>query len=209
MQPQTAPVATDAAGYPIDYLNQIAPSAQQRTINRFALVGIIISVLVVMGFGLFMTLGGGTPNTSAQSAIIQERLRTLKQVSKEQQPHLKENEISSMNATLTASITSMDAELASLLSSSGKAVKVADRPKEEKEVAYYGALSKKLNDAYLLGTLDRSYATEMTYQLTILKGQLQKLRSIAKSKSVTEYYTKNVETLDTIIKRFSEFQGTK
>ncbi len=77
------------------------------------------------------------------------------------------------------------------------------------ETTYYNNLSQSLNDAYLTGTLDRSYSSEMTYQVTILKSKLQKLKAAANSKSFTEFYDKNVPSLDVATDQISKFQSTK
>ena len=205
-----APAPSVQSQYPVDYLNKIAAPAQQRTLNKFAVFGLIAAFLAIVFFALFMMLGGGTPNVKAQATTMRDRVRTLATVTKEQQGRLTESDLTSMNATLNTSLTSMNSELTTLVgekqSSNGS---TTAKPKEKKEQAYLDKLSTKLNDAYLRGTLDRTYSTDMAYQLAILKSQFQKLASTSKSSAAKEFVAKNVPTLDAAIKEFSEFSATK
>lgn len=186
-----------------DYLNQIAPKDTQKTVNRFAVFGMIAGFIVLAIFAVFLISGGGKPNYSTQTKTVSSRLTALHDVTKTQQPRLKETEISTMNATLTASLASMQSSLAAATSQKTPSGTTAESRK------YSDKLNATLEDAHLIGTLDRTYATQMTYELTLLKGQLQRLKSAASRKSVTEYYDSNVGTLDAAIKQFSEFTASK
>ena len=170
----------------------------------------IIAVIVVAIFAVILFSGGGTPDFSRQAKTVQARLATLQSISKTQQKNLKENDISSMNATLSTSLGSMDASLTQLLKTKGIKPSTSTTSEVAKaEKIYSEKLANKFNDAYLTGTLDRSYATEMVYQLTILKSQMQKLKTVSNSKSVGDFYTTNSATLDFAIKQFSEFAASK
>lgn len=196
--------------YTVDYLNQIAPASHQKTLSKFAVFGMIIAVVVVAVFAVMLLLGGGAPNFSVQAKTVQARLTTLQDVTKAQQKNLKENDISSMNATLSTSLASMDAGLTQLLKTKGiKPSTNTSSSIAKSEKIYSEKLASKFNDAYLTGTLDRSYASEMIYQLAILKSQMQKLKTVSNSKSVSEFYTTNITTLDAATKQFSEFAASK
>ena len=55
------------------------------------------------------------------------------------------------------------------------------------EKAYSDELAKTLDDSYQRGTLDRTYTSQMTYELTVLKSKLTKLQRSTKSKELTEF----------------------
>lgn len=205
--PQLAPLSAPASpqqAYPVDYLNQIAPPAQQKTLNRVTVFGLIIGFLTVVGFVMFLLLGGmGKPSITAQLFATRDRVQTLAAVTKEQRHHFGTNELTSLNATLSASLNSMNTDLTTL--AGGKNVKNKNKKAIEKEKAYAAVLSQKINDAYLAGTLDRSYATQMAFELRTLSAMINKMRKASKDPAVATFQEKNIPTLDTITKKLTEY----
>ena len=194
--------------FPVDYLNEIAPKQQPVQINRFAVFGLIGGVLL-LAFAIIMMMVNSQPNYTKQAQSTLARIETLQAATKEQQSRLTENELSSMNTTLTTSLGSMGTELKSSLKDAKiKTELVGDAKKTEK--AYADKLSKTLEDAYLTGALDRVYAREMSYQLSILKSYLQKLKTASGNrKAIADYVATNSKTLDAATKSFSNFTSTK
>ena len=194
--------------FPVDYLNEIAPKQQPVQMNRFAVFGLIGGVLL-LAFAIVMMMVNSQPNYTKQAQSTLARIETLQAATKEQQSRLTENELSSMNTTLTTSLGSMGTELKSSLKDAKiKTELVGDAKKTEK--AYSDKLSKTLEDAYLTGSLDRVYAREMSYQLAILKSYLQKLKTASGNrKAIADYVATNSKTLDAATKSFSNFTSTK
>lgn len=194
--------------FPVDYLNEIAPKQQPVQMNRFAVFGLIGGVLL-LAFAIVMMMVNSQPNYTKQALSTLARIETLQAATKEQQSRLTENELSSMNTTLTTSLGSMGTELKSSLKDAKiKTELVGDAKKTEK--AYSDKLSKTLEDAYLTGSLDRVYAREMSYQLSILKSYLQKLKTASGNrKAIADYVATNSKTLDAATKSFSNFTSTK
>ena len=194
--------------FPVDYLNEIAPKQQPVQMNRFAVFGLIGGVLL-LAFAIVMMMVNSQPNYTKQAQTTLARIETLQAATKEQQSRLTENELSSMNTTLTTSLGSMGTELKSSLKDAKiKTELIGDAKKTEK--AYSDKLSKTLEDAYLTGALDRVYAREMSYQLSILKSYLQKLKTASGNrKAIADYVATNSKTLDAATKSFSNFTSTK
>ena len=194
--------------FPVDYLNEIAPKQQPVQMNRFAVFGLIGGVLL-LAFAIVMMMVNSQPNYTKQAQTTLARIETLQAATKEQQSRLTENELSSMNTTLTTSLGSMGTELKSSLKDAKiKTELVGDAKKTEK--AYSDKLSKTLEDAYLTGSLDRVYAREMSYQLSILKSYLHKLKTASGNrKAIADYVATNSKTLDAATKSFSNFTSTK
>ena len=192
----------------MDYLNEIAPQAPPAQINKFAMIGLIIGVLV-LAFGALAFLNGGQPNYTQEAQATYARIETLQAATKEHQSHLTENELSSMNATLTTSLGSMASELETTMKEAKIKTQLSGKEKE-KEKAYADNLTSTLEDAYLTGTLDRVYARQMSYQLNILKSQLQKLRNASGNrKAIKDFYNTNSKTIDAATKSFNDFTSTK
>ena len=80
---------------------------------------------------------------------------------------------------------------------------------DENEENYLEALQKKLNDSYQKGKLDSSYATAMTYELTILKSQLNKLKKVSDSKSIRSFCDESINNINVILKAYHDFASTK
>jgi hypothetical protein len=189
--------------FPVDYLNQIAAPV-------ILFGGIGAFVLLAIGSLLLITAISSPPNFTAQARTIQARLATLETVTDQQQKRLQQNQLSSMNTTLKTSLLSMDADLATILTARGlKTTDTALTAAKKTEQPYLTSLTSTLNDSYLTGTLDRTYATQMAYELTILESKFQTLKSSANSTSVTDFYNRNIPTLNTAIDSFSSFTSSK
>lgn len=148
--------------------------------------------------------GAGTPNITTQATLARDNVRALKIVTTEQQKHLADNNLSSLNATLTASLTTISTDITELLGEKASTSADANKPKDKEVIAAQTVLSQKLNDAYLTGTLDRTYASEMSYQLRLLSIQLKKLANTGRTSASREIYTKNAPSLDAITKKLAE-----
>lgn len=206
---QPAPVTT-VNQYPVDYLNQIAAPTHVKKMNPFVLFGLLGALLLAVGIALVvMVQAAAPPSVSSQLYAAQARLDTIVKVTSEQGSHLTQNKLSSINSTLGATTKSMQANLTSYMTTRGLKSAAAKAAATKTETAYYNDVSQRLNDSYLTGTLDRTYPSELTYQLTILKSKLQKIKVAANSKAFNAFYDQNVPTLDTMVKQLSAFQSTE
>jgi len=207
--PSDQPTAS-VSQYPVDYLNQIATPIRVKKVSPLLVFGLIAGILVTVGLSLFMIIKStAPPNVNAQLYSLQARLDTLGTVTTNTGPRLTQNNLSSINSTLGTTIKSMQANLKAHMDSKGlKDAKLIAAAKKT-EASFGDALSQSLDDAYLTGTLDRSYSSEITYQLTLLKSKLQKLKAAANSASFNDFYDKNVPSLDTVSEQLSKFQNTK
>lgn len=216
VQQQAAPGPAQAANgttdtLTVDYLNQIAKNVPVKKASPFVVFGLIGGVLVlVIGLMFFLIQSAAPPDVSTQVYALQARLDTLSKVTSEQGKHLTQNELSGINSTLGASLTSMTTNLSAYTKTRG--MKTGDKAAtaaKTSEATYYTSLSKKLDDSFLLGTLDRTYSTEMKYQLGILKSMMLRIKTVANSKSYNDFYTPGVSSIDTVSNLLSSFQSTK
>ncbi len=213
-QPQPTPLAPAPQPgyeprdeYSIDYLNQIAPT-QQKPVNRLAVFGLIGGILAAAAVAVILmtSSGGATPSTQMQQTLA--RIGTLQTVSDAQQKHLAENDINQANATLSSALSSMKTDLTAIMKT--KSIKVADKKSKitSTEAAYLTKLQKKLDDSYQRGTLDRTYTSQMTYELTLLRSKLKKLQTSSDSKSLTTFCTGAISNVDAILKAYASFTET-
>ncbi len=193
----------------VNYLDQIAPQ-KQVTLNRFAVFGLIGGVLMAALAAVLILVNSGGPNLNTQLLTIHSRVGTLQEVASEQRTHLNENQINQANATLESALTTMDTELTSILESKKISIKSGQAKNiDKKEETYASALKQKLDDSYQRGTLDRTYTTQMTYELTIFKNKLETLKRESKSESIDTFCTDAIANLDAILATYSDFTATK
>lgn len=208
-QPSNLPSGTTPENYSVDYLNQIAPT-QQKTVNRFAVFGLIGGVLMALIAAIVIMANAGGPDFSSQAKSVQARITTLQTVADAEQPNLKENAISEANSALSSALTSMNADLTALMKAKGlKASSSSSATISKTEKTYAANLQKKLDDSYQRGTLDRTYTTQMTYELTLLRSSLLKMKNTANSKSVNAFTASAVTNIDAILKAYGNFSATK
>ena len=205
VQPLSTPVTNPTPAVSdlnVDYLNQIAPQ-QQKTVNRFAVFGLIGGVLVTLAVLLMVMANSGPPDISSQTKSLQQRIATLQSVVDAQQPHLQNNDLSVANSTLSSALTTMATDLSSLMKAKG--VKTGDKAAASAatEKKYAAKKKKKLDDSYQRGTLDRTYAPQMTYELTVLRTKIKLLKSTSGgSKTVTEFCDASLANVDGILRAY-------
>lgn len=200
-----SPTGQDTKQFSVDYLNQIAPQ-EQRTVHRFAVFGLIGGVLFALAIAFFLIINSGGPNFTDQAKSIQARIGTLQTVTDAQQDHLKDSKLVEANATLTTTLKSMDTDLGALMKARG--LKLSDnqiKALKKSENGYQTTLSKKLDDAYMRGSLDRTYVTQMNYELTLLRGKLTKLKATSNSKSIDEFCVTGVKNIDVILASYNSY----
>ena len=180
------------------------------------LFGIIGGVLLANVIAMFiMVRAAAPPDVGTQVLALQARIDTLLKVSGEQKKHIAQNDLSNINSIMQTQLKSTAADVSGYISSK-KIITAKDASKDKRVIAansaetpVYTKLSQKLNNAYLMGTLDQTFSSEMAYQLTMLKSMMQRVKSSARNKAFTELYTKNIESLDVITTQFNKFQGTQ
>lgn len=187
----------------VDYLNRIAPQ-EQHTINRiaiFALIGTVIASVIII---LIMIINPGAADTNSLIKPIHDRTDTLNRVVDENEGRLTQTEIAEANTALNSTLTAMQTQLEAII----KERKI-QKKSSSTEKSYLEALQKKLNDSYQKGKLDSSYATAMTYELTILKSQLNKLKKVSDSKSIRSFCDESINNINVILKAYHDFASTK
>ena len=207
-QPLAPEYGTAAPGatvehYGVDYLSQIAPQ-QQRSINRFAVIALIGGVLISALVAVILMFGAGGPDATQQLTPVSLRIGTLKTVTKEQQLHLKESQISEANAALNSSLATMETDIQSIMQQ--RKIKVnANSAPSKSEKSYASKLSTTLDNSYQRGTLDQIYTSQMTYELSLLKSNLSKLKRSSKSTEINSFSDSAIKNINTILAAYEKF----
>jgi hypothetical protein len=193
--------------YSIDYLNQIAPK-EQRVVNRFAVFGLIGGGIFAAIFALILISASGGPSANDQLIPISERITTLQSVTTTEQTHLAEDQISQANAALSSSLSSMTTSMKTILTER-KLKDDAGSSSAKAEKAYAAKLTTTLENSYQRGTLDRTYTSQMTYELTVLRSRITKLKQSSGSKEILSFCDTALSNIDLVLKAYSTFDATK
>ncbi len=204
-----APSAFDAPATPTqplgeNYLNEIAVTQPVKT-RRFAVIGLIGGILVFLIVGLIILMNSGGPSLSTQAKSINGRINTLKTVASDQQKHLQDTTLSETNATLSSFLTSLGTSLSETMKARNISLTTTATSTEK---TYATALSKKLSDSYQRGTLDRTYAPQLVYELSLLRSKIVAMKNSNSSSSITTFSKDALSNLDAIIAKFKNYSST-
>lgn len=192
------PVVADTLG--TSYLNQIAPT-QIKTVNRFAVFGLIGGFLVIVIAIVAVMLSSGGPDISARANSLNRRITTIQTIADSQQKRIQSSSISEANTALSSVLKTMNTDLSSLI----KTLKLGSKNSKTSsstETKYLEALQAELENAHLRGTLDRTYAPLMTLELTKLRNQLLNLKNASQSKAIDEFCASSITNIEAVLKSF-------
>lgn len=195
--------------YSIDYLNQISATPQKRGFDKKFLIliggGLLLAVVLLIAVAVIGSISqGGASPQKLQTLYV--RLETLGTISNEAKKQIKSNSLRATNASLVIFLTDANHDIVDPLGKSGVNVKKIDKSISQK----FGGdeLKQTLEEARLLATYDVVYAREMNYELETLQLLMKEIYDSTKSKSMKEFITSTDESLVTIRKQLTEFNGS-
>lgn len=204
-----SPNQPPAPAYSIDYLNEIS-GPQKNTGGPSSIVMIIamvVGLLALVGFAVFMF----TRQPSAQQDALQlhQRLTTLQEVADDQQKHLKSSDLRTTNSSYLLFLANALQEYNEPLGNIGVDPEKVSKSQAAKESAYKTELEDKLEDARLNAVLDRTYARDMAYELSVVRSMMNTLYGKTRSNSTKEFLQASDGNLTPIAKDFSEFSAAE
>lgn len=200
--------------YPIDYLNQIAPTTPKSAgpSPKLLLIAIITCVVVAIGFVAFMLTNGSGQSTkiSYKAEELSSRLETLKKIVDDNHDDIQENSLRTQNSTLSIFLSSSIADTKDSLGS--LAPNASKKPTKEitaNEEKLSTDLQAKLDDSQLAGTFDRTYAREIAYQIDLLIGLTNEVYTKTSKADVRSSLEKLSQSIIPIKKAMATFSATK
>ncbi|MEO8691589.1 MAG: hypothetical protein ABI397_02280, partial [Candidatus Saccharimonas sp.] len=178
------------------------------SVNKFAVLGLIGGVVIAAIVGFILMAAPKTDSADSLILPISSRITTLEVVTSAQQKHLNEDHLNVANAALNSSFDTMSTEVQAIIKTRGL-LKKQTKFQIASEKTYQTKLLKTLDDAYQRGTLDRTYATQMTYELTILTSQINSLKKSTSNKDVVAFCDEAVSNIEPIFNSFSSFDPSK
>lgn len=190
--------------YSIDYLNQIAPQ-EKRTFagdKMFFFViggGLLLAIIV----GILMLTSNRGPDLTTRIETMAAQMQTLQSIAQNANSQsITSNQLQSINANLALQLTTANAAIAKPLAENN-----IPTPLPDKVIAANADtdLVTKLADAKLNAVFDRTYSTNMSYELTSLIIQMNDLEKDSSSKSLQDFIIKTRNNLAPIQKQLQEF----
>lgn len=200
-----------------EYLNQIA--AANRPVGKtsgnimsskffkFGLIAVGALVLIII---LGTILGGGKGGEKNQSIELYLHIKNTNEMVQKYQPNIKSSELRSNSASLSVILTDVYKKIESYLTEKydfkekdikGKVADEAESKKEE--------LDEELFEAKINGTLDRVFAYDIAYEISMLMSEETKLLKSAKDETLKEALTSNYNSLENLYSKFNDFSETK
>ncbi|MDN5275260.1 MAG: hypothetical protein JWP06_1161 [Candidatus Saccharibacteria bacterium] len=200
MDPNLTP---NQSKYSIDYLNQIAPQEKKPGLGNklflFIIGGGLLLAIIVGIFALTSNSNGPTQKMQTLAA----RLTTLKTISDKAQKNIKSGDLRSSNSSLSVFLTGANHDIVTPFANNGVDIKKIDKTILAKEAGT--DLTNKLEDARLNAVYDRTYASEMGYQLQTVAALMKDIYTNTKSKSLKDFLVTTDNNLTPIKNQFKDF----
>lgn len=167
----------------------------------FALIGGVILLVIIAVFAL----SSGSNGPVQKMATLAARLQTLQKISGDSQKKIKSGELRSLNSTLTLYLANANHDIVEPFGKNGVDTKKLDKAIVAKENG--DQLTKKLEDARLNATFDRTYAREMTFQLETVTVLMTDIYESSKNKSLRDFLSKTDQGLQPLKKQLAEINA--
>ncbi|MFZ2125963.1 MAG: hypothetical protein WAV04_00420 [Candidatus Microsaccharimonas sp.] len=192
---------------PPDYLNQIAPQAPKVLPFKAGprLFLIIGAVLVVLVSGIAITLNIIRSAQQAPLETLSARLTTTQTIVNDAQANLKSSQLRSLNSNLAIYLTNTTRDIGEPLLANG--INTAKLPDSVTKAESGDAIAARLEDARLNAVFDRTYAREMTYQLSTTLTLMKQIRDSTGSASLKTFLDTAITNLEPTQASFASFDA--
>jgi hypothetical protein len=203
------PQAPATSPYSIDYLNQIAPQPKKTGLfNNRILLFIVGGGVVLAAIIGALTLLSNTKGSTTDMQTLAARMTVLQDVSNKSQTNIKSTKLRNTNSNLALFLTNANRDIATPLKNNDVDSKKLDKKITQEEQANGKTLTSKLDDARLNAVFDRTYAREMSYQLSTVEGLMKAIYKTTKSKSMKTFLEQTDSNISPIIKQLDSFNTT-
>jgi len=195
----------------LDYLNSISSSNNQRQKTPFldkkmktilfALVGAVVLTILVILIVPLATPQESTPTSDL--SLVYLRASSLETTVSTYNSQISSPSLRAAGATLSTSLTDLSTRTLSILSTSYGIKSVSPLANE---TAILNASTSKLENARLNGLLDRTYASEVSYQISrLLLAETDALAKVPSSSTTANYLKSSYDSLSLLYETFSSY----
>lgn len=207
-QPLPTPTPMQTPPPPAAYLDQIAAPGPQKTIPpRLLWIGIGALLLIVI-VGFFVIINSGGKSQSQKMTEFVYRVQALEKLTDTSRSTIQSSQLQALNASLNTILTGIDQQSGDSLAIYGIS-KLPTVPKTAPVTVEYSDLATKLQDAKLNVIFDRTYAREITYQLSIMQSEMKAIYDHSNSKTIKSYLVKSSDNITPLQKEFANFNDSE
>lgn len=195
---------------PMDYLNQIAPAQPKRLASvklagprLWILLGVIAVVLVIIASIITNSIAASRRAPLEQLAA---RLKDTSTIVASSQANIKSSSLSATNSGLKLNLEQANNQLSKLLV--GYKINTAKLTSSQatQEKTNADAISATLEDARLNAVFDRTYATQMNYQLSITLSLMQNIYNSSSDKVLKKFLSDTYNNLKSARDAFANYR---
>ncbi len=207
-QPLPTPTPMQTPPPPAAYLDQIAAPGPQKTISpRLLWIGIGALLLIVI-VGFFAIINSGGKSQSQKMTEFVYRVQALEKLTDTSRSNIQSSQLQALNASLNTILTGIDQQSGDSLTVYGIS-KLPTVPKTAPVTVEYTDLASKLQDAKLNVIFDRTYAREITYQLSIMQSEMKAIYDHSNNKTIKSYLVKSSDNITPLQKEFANFNDSE
>lgn len=199
---ETRPLVAKAPGFFGDKLNL--------SMKQLKIIGIAVAAVIIVLF-VAMIAGSGNKNSErdyVDTALL--RTRDLSEVIDSYRTYIRSSELRSMAMSLKSVLTETNYNLTTSLTNDF-GVKEPEKPNKEstttEEAALIGELNDSLEAARLNALLDRVFAREYTYQISLLISLETDIINRTQKESLKSNLTSSRTNLETLHEQFDNFSA--
>lgn len=193
---------------PLDYLNQIAPTAQKKPLFALNLKTIILAGLAVLVLIIILVNVANSLATARKEPweTYAARLAATGEIVDSSSDKIKNSQLRSLNSDLKLYITNTQRDLAEPLK--GLDINAAKLPKSVTAQESSAKALARLEDGRLNAKYDSTYAREMSYQLATTLALLQQLYKSNVTPKTKAFLEDSYKNLAPTYKAISEFSAS-
>ncbi len=199
------------------YLNRIAASSRKNRSNNNSIsssiwVKVLIAVTAVVLIFIVISniLDSGD---SVKDKITSLKLHTtnLSNIIKTYQPRIKSSSLRSASASFNGVIINTTSGLSNYLTDKygAKDDKEASKKITKKETDLYEELNDDLFSARINGLLDRTYASKMAYEITVISTRSKEILKLNKNSELKNILETSLNSLDNLYNSFNNYSETR
>lgn len=200
----------------VDYLNQISASSKKSKSASDSLLSskpLIISLIAATVLAIFLIIFGIVrDNTTSDTKLLTQlglRLNNFSTSVSNYNPYVKSSSLRSSGASLSSALEATTLNLKPILEEEKINLDKADKKLLDSETSHAEALNNSLEAGKLNGILDRTYASEMALQISLLISLESELYNHTKDDSLKSILSNSFENLKTLYPNFNDFSDTK
>lgn len=197
----------------LEYLNQISQENRPvKTKGTTTFTGLILKLIIggIVALALIIALGIIISNTKTKSSDLTKQLffrtTSLNETIKDFNPSLKSSKLRAIGTSLANTLTSASGQLSTYLGNQNTEDTSPSPSALKTETENINTLNLTLNNAKLNGILDRIYANQIQFQVSILLSLITKTIDHSKNSdllSILQQYHSSIENVNQSLQEYS------